>query len=221
MKLLLQAILKYLTGLGLVATLLFLPAGSFRYMNGWLFLALLFLPILILGILLFIKAPELLEKRLRSKEKQPAQKRIVAILGLLFILGFAVAGLDYRFGWSHIPTWVVIVASLVLLISYGLYAEVVRENEYLSRTIEVQQNQKVIDTGLYGIVRHPMYGATLWLFLSIPLVLGSWWALLCFFPYCVIIVLRIVDEEKFLEENLDGYGKYKRRIKYRLIPFLW
>ena len=221
MKLLFNALTKYIIGFALVGALVFLPAGSFNYINGWLFIGLLFIPMLILGIVLFIKAPDLLKKRLGAKEKENTQKGVVALSGLLFIGGFVVAGLDYRFDWSNVPTWVVIVASVVLLVAYGLYAEVMRENAYLSRTIEVQENQKVIDTGLYGIVRHPMYAVTVWLFLAIPVVLDSWWSLLCFVPYIAIIVVRILNEEKVLEQGLEGYLDYKKRVKYRILPFVW
>jgi protein-S-isoprenylcysteine O-methyltransferase Ste14 len=162
-----------------------------------------------------------LEKRLDAKEKENTQKGVVALSGLLFLAGFIVAGLDYRFAWSHVPTWLVIVASVILLISYALYAEVMRENAYLSRTIEVQEGQKVVSTGLYGIVRHPMYAVTIWLFLSIPLVLGSFWSLLCFLPYPIIMAVRILNEEKVLTNGLDGYADYKKKVKYRLIPFIW
>ena len=221
MKLLFKALTKFVIGLLLIGALLFLPSGSLGYINGWLFIGLLFVPMLILGIVLFIKAPELLEKRLGAKEKENTQKGVVALSGLLFVGGFVVAGLDFRFGWSHVPTWVVTVASVVLLISYALYAEVMRENAYLSRTVEVQENQKVVDTGLYGIVRHPMYAATIWLFLSIPVVLGSLWSLLCFLPYPFVIIVRIRNEEKELETGLEGYADYKKRVKYRLLPFVW
>ncbi|MBQ2998890.1 MAG: isoprenylcysteine carboxylmethyltransferase family protein [Clostridia bacterium] len=221
MKLACSALVKFIVGLLFVGTLLFLPAGSFGYLNGWLFLGLLFIPMLLLGVVLLWKAPDLLRKRLDAKEEEKTQKGVVAISGLLFVAGFVVAGLDFRLGWSKMPWWVVIVASVVLLISYALYAEVMRENAYLSRTIEVQENQKVVDTGLYGIVRHPMYAVTLWLFLAIPLVLGSWWSLLCFAPYVVVIVVRIHNEEKVLEAGLDGYSEYKQRVKYRILPFLW
>lgn len=221
MKLLLSALTKFLMGILLVGALLFLPAGSLLYPNAWLFLGLLFLPMLALGVVLLIKAPALLEKRLNAKEKEGTQKGVVAISALLFLIGFAVAGLDFRFGWSQMPLWVVAVASVVLLVSYGLYAEVMRENAYLSRTIEVQEGQRVVDTGLYGIVRHPMYAVTLWLFLAIPVVLGSWWALLCFLPYVPVIIVRICNEEKVLTAGLAGYSEYKKRVKYRLIPFVW
>jgi protein-S-isoprenylcysteine O-methyltransferase Ste14 len=220
-KLLLSALTKFLCGLILVGVLLFLPAGSFAFMGGWIFIALLFIPMIVLGIALFIKAPELLQKRLGAKEKENTQKGVVALSGLLFLVGFIVAGLDYRFGWSHVPTWLVIVSSAILLISYALYAEVMRENAYLSRTIEVQEGQKVVSTGLYGIVRHPMYAVTIWLFLSIPLVLGSFWSLLCFAYYPILIVVRILNEEKVLTQELDGYADYKKKVKYRLIPFIW
>lgn len=221
MKLACSALIKFLVGLLLVGALLFLPAGSLYYPNGWLFIGLLFIPMLILGVVLLIKSPDLLKKRLGAKEQETTQRGVVAVSGLLFILGFVVAGLDFRFGWSSMPMWVVTVSSAVLLISYALYAEVMRENAYLSRTVEVQENQKVIDTGLYGIVRHPMYAVTLWLFLSIPMVLGSWWSLLCFAPYLAVIVVRIRNEEKVLEAGLDGYTDYKKRVKYRLVPFVW
>ncbi len=221
MKLACSALIKFTVGVLLVGTLLFLPAGSFSFLNGWLFLGLLFIPMLLLGVILLFKAPDLLRKRLGTKEEEKTQKGVVALSGLLFIAGFVVAGLDFRFGWSKMPLWVVSVASVVLLVSYALYAEVMRENAYLSRTIEVQENQKVVDTGLYGIVRHPMYAVTLWLFLAIPLVLGSWWSLLCFAPYVVVIVVRIHNEEKVLEAGLDGYSEYKKRVKYRIFPFLW
>ena len=221
MKLAMNALVKFTVGLLLVVLLLFLPAGSFAYPNGWLFLGILFIPMLFLGIVLLIKAPKLLEKRLGAKEKENTQKGVVALSGILFVGGFVVAGLDFRFGWSHVPVWVVSVSSAVLLISYMLYAEVMRENAYLSRTVEVQKDQKVVDTGLYGIVRHPMYAVTLWLFLSIPLVLGSWWSLLCFAPYILVIVIRIHNEEKVLEIGLEGYTDYKKRVKYRVLPFIW
>lgn len=221
MKLLFRALIKFITGLLFVAVLLFVPAGTFGYMNGWLFIGLLFVPIFILGIVLFVKSPELLEKRLDAKEKESTQKGVIVISGLLFLSGFIVAGLDKRFGWSHIPSWIVIAASVILLVSYALYAEVLRENVYLSRTIEVQENQKVIDRGMYGIVRHPMYAVTLFLFLAVPLVVGSWWSVLCFLPYIAVIVIRINNEEKVLEMGLVGYTEYKSRVKYRLLPFIW
>jgi protein-S-isoprenylcysteine O-methyltransferase Ste14 len=221
MKLALSALIKFTFGLALVGALLFLPAGSLAFFNAWLFIGLLFVPMLILGIVLLVKSPDLLKKRLDAKEKQNAQKGVVAISALLFLAGFIVAGLDFRFGWSHMPTWAVAVASAVLLISYALYCEVMRENAYLSRTIEVQNGQKVVDTGLYGIVRHPMYAVTIWLFLAIPVLLGSLYALLCFLPYIPVIVVRILNEEKLMSAELDGYEEYKKRVKYRLLPLIW
>lgn len=221
MKLLMKALVKYAAGLLLVGTLLFLPAGTFNYIYGWLFIGLLFIPMLSLGIVLYLKAPDLLEKRLGAKEQENTQKGVVAFSALLFVIAFAVAGLDFRFGWSHMPRTAVTIASALLLVAYALYAEVMRENAYLSRTVEVQENQKVVDTGLYGIVRHPMYAVTLVLFLSIPVVLGSWWSLICFLPYIAVIIVRIYNEEKVLETSLEGYTEYKKKVKYRLIPFIW
>lgn len=221
MKLFLNAFIKFTLGLLLVTALLFLPAGSFCYFNGWLFIGLLFVPMLILGAVMLFKAPHLLQKRLNAKETEKTQKGVVAISGILFLCGFIVAGLDFRFGWSAVPLWAVIASSVVLLVSYALYGEVMRENAYLSRTVEVQEDQIVIDTGLYGIVRHPMYAVTVWLFLSIPVVLGSWWSLLCFLPYVAVIAVRIRNEEKVLVEGLKGYSEYKKRVKYRLFPFIW
>lgn len=217
----LRAFLKFLVGMLFVGVLLFLPAGSLRYGGAWLFLALLFLPMLVLGAVLLIKAPALLEKRIGVKEKEGTQKGVVAVSGLLFFAGFLVAGFDFRFGWSRVPVWVTVAAAVVLVLSYALYAEVMRENAYLSRTVEVQKGQSVIDTGLYGIVRHPMYAVTVWLFLSIPLVLGSWYALLCFLPYPFVIAVRIRNEERVLTEGLEGYAEYKKRVRYRLLPFVW
>lgn len=217
----LQAIVKYLLGLILFSILLFVPAGTLHYWNGWLLISILFIPMLIAGIVLAVKNPELLQKRLSSKEKETEQKHVLLLGGLMFIIGFIVAGLDYRYQWFVLPRWLVFVSSAVFLLAYLLYAEVLRENQYLSRTIEVQENQKVVDTGLYGIVRHPMYTSTMLLFLSIPLVLGSLFAFLVFLIYPVIIVKRIRNEEEVLEKNLEGYIEYKKRIKYRLIPFVW
>jgi len=221
MKLALNACFKFILGLVLVGAVLFIPAGGFNYLNGWLFMALLFCPMLILGVVLLIKAPNLLKKRLNAKEKDKSQRAVVALSGLLFVAGFIVAGLDFRFGWSVVPTWVIVVASVVLVLSYALYGEVMRENAYLSRTIEVQENQKVIDSGLYSIVRHPMYAVTVWLFLSIPLILGSWWALICFAPYIIVIAVRIIGEERVLQAELNGYTEYQKKVRYRLIPFVW
>lgn len=221
MKLLLSALTKFLLGLVLVGALLFLPAGSFAFTGGWIFIGLLFIPMLVLGAVLLVKSPDLLQKRLDAKEKENTQKGVVALSGLLFLAGFIIAGLDFRFGWSHVPTWLLIVASVILLASYALYAEVMRENAYLSRTIEVQEGQTVVSTGLYGIVRHPMYAVTIWLFLSIPLVLGSFWSLLCFAHYPILIIVRILNEEKVLTAGLEGYADYKKKVKYRLLPFIW
>ena len=221
MRLLLNAIVKFLCGIVMVGALIFLPAGTLAYPNGWLFVAVLFIPILWLGVILFFKSPELLRRRLDGKEKEGAQKRVVGVSALMFLAGFIVAGLDFRFGWSRVPTWAIIVASVVLLLSYVLYVEVMRENTYLSRTVKVEEGQKVVSTGLYGIVRHPMYAVTIWLFLSIPIVLGSWYAFICFLPYPIIIIVRLLNEEKLLVKELDGYAEYKKNVKYRLIPFIW
>ncbi len=220
-QLLISALTKFFVGVVLMGVVLFLPAGTFNYPNAWLFLGLLFIPMLILGIVLFLKAPELLEKRLQSKEKESAQKGVVAISGLLFLGSFALAGLDFRFDWTNVPDWVVVIATIVLLASYVMYGEVMRENSFLSRTVEVQENQKVIDTGLYGIVRHPMYTATIFLFLAMPVVLGSFTAFVVMLLYPIAIVVRIGNEEKVLEEGLQGYAEYKKKVKYRLIPFVW
>ena len=221
MKLLFEAIVKFACGLLLVGLLIFLPAGTFCYTYGWLFAGLLFVPMLIAGFVMLFKSPEFLKKRLDAKEKQATQKGVLAFSGLMFIAGFIVAGLDFRFGWSYMPDWVVIAASLLFLIAYGLYAEVMRENAYLSRTIKVEEGQKVVDTGLYGIVRHPMYAVTILLFLMIPLILGSWYALIAFAFYPAIIVVRLKDEEKLLTRELSGYAEYKQKVKYRIIPFIW
>jgi len=220
-KLFFDALFKFLVGLVFVCLLLFVPAGDINFPNAWLFIALLFIPMLILGAVLFVVSPELLKKRLGANEKEKTQKRVVVFSALFFIAGFVVAGLDHRFSLSHIPTPFVFAASVVLLVSYALYAEVMRENAYLSRTVELQQGQKVVDSGLYGIVRHPMYAATLWLFLSIPIVLGSLWAFFCFLPYVAVIVVRIINEEKVLAEGLEGYKDYMKKVRYRLIPFLF
>ena len=221
MKLLINGIVKLLCGLLLVGLLIFLPAGSLAFANGWLFIGLLFVPMLILGVVLFIKAPQLLKKRLNAKEKEATQKGVVGLSALVFVGGFIVSGLDFRFGWSNMPTSIVIIASVIFLLSYVMYAWVMKENAYLSRTIEVQENQKVVDTGLYSIVRHPMYAATILLFLAIPVVLGSWWGLVIFLLYPPIIAVRIINEEKVLTQQLSGYSEYKEKVKYRLIPFVW
>lgn len=220
-KLFVNAIVKYLSGFILIAALLFVPAGSLNFIKGWIFIGLLFVPMLILGIFLFIKAPQLLEKRLSAKEKENTQKGVVIFSFLMFVAGFVTAGLDYRFGWSKIPFVVTVISGIVLLLSYGLYARVMKENAYLSRTVEIQNNQKIIDTGLYGIVRHPMYTVTILLFLSMPLVLGSWFALILFLPYPFVIAIRIKNEEKVLEAGLPGYCEYKQKVRWRIIPFVW
>lgn len=221
MKLLIEALTKFTCGLLLVGLLIFLPAGTLSYTYGWLLVGLLFGPMLIAGFVMLSKSPEFLKNRLDAKEKQGTQKGVVAYSGLMFIVGFVVAGLDFRFGWSKMPLWVTIVASALFLVAYALYAEVMRENAYLSRTIKVEQGQTVVDTGLYGIVRHPMYAVTLLLFLAMPLVLGSWYALAVFAFYPVIIIVRLKDEEDLLTKELPGYAQYKQKVKYRLIPFIW
>ena len=220
-KLFIQAIMKYIVGVLVVGLLIFLPAGTFSFFNGLLLMGLLFIPMFFAGIVLMIKNPGLLKKRLNAKEKLDEQGIVIKLSGLMFVSGFVVAGLDFRFQWLVLPISVPIIAAVVFLASYLLYAEVLRENTYLSRTIEVQDNQKVIDTGLYGIVRHPMYSVTLLLFLSMPLVLGSIYAFVIFCAYPFIIAKRIKSEELFLEQELDGYIEYKKKVKYRLIPFIW
>jgi protein-S-isoprenylcysteine O-methyltransferase Ste14 len=221
MKLLLSALTKLICGFLLLGALLFWPAGTFAYAGAWRFLALLFIPMLIMGTVLLIKSPSLLRKRLDGKEKQATQKGVLALSGLMFPAGFVVSALDFRYGWSTVPMWAVIAASVAFLIGYAMYAEVMRENAYLSRTIEVQENQTVISTGLYGVVRHPMYAATLLMFLPLPLILGSFWGLCAFALYPVILVIRIRNEEAVLRDGLDGYEAYTKKVKYRLIPFVW
>ncbi len=221
MKLLINALTKFICGLLLVGLLIFLPAGTLCYTYGWLLVGLLFGPMLIAGFVMLAKSPEFLKKRLDAKEKQATQKGVVALSGLMFIAGFVVAGLDYRYGWSRMAVAVTMIASVLFLAAYALYAEVMRENAYLSRTIKVEEGQKVVDTGLYGIVRHPMYMATILLFLMIPLVLGSWYALIAFAFYPAIIIVRLKDEENLLTRELPGYAEYKKKVKYRIIPFVW
>lgn len=220
-SLLIQALTKFLAGIVLVALLLFLPAASFAYWQAWLLMGILFVPMFFVGIILLLKSPDLLRKRLNAKEKDTEQKAVVAISGCLFLMAFIVAGLNWRFQWLLLPDWVVYAASALFVASYFLYAEVLRENAYLSRTIEVQDNQKVIDTGLYGIVRHPMYAATAILFLAMPLVLGSLPSFVIMLGYIPVIVKRIRGEESVLEEGLAGYKAYKKKVKYRLFPFIW
>ena len=220
-KLLVDAVKKTVAGIIMIGCLLFIPAGTMKYWNAWLFSAVLFIPVVIMGIALFFKAPGLLQKRLQEKEEQSEQKLVVALSALMFLGGFILAGLDFRFGWSSMPAYIVYGAAFIFLIGYGLFAEVMRENAYLSRTVEVQENQVVIDTGLYGVVRHPMYFATVLMFLAMPLVLGSWISFVVFVSYPFLLVKRIKNEEKVLEEGLEGYTDYKRKVKYRLIPFVW
>ncbi len=220
-KLFFTAIIRFIMGVILVGVLLFLPAGTFEYWNAWLFMGLLFIPMFIAGIIMMIKNPMLLKSRLDVKEKEKTQKYVILSSGLMFLTGFIIAGLNYRFSWIVMPKVIVIIASIIFLISYILYAEVLRENTYLSRTIKVQENQKVVDTGLYGIVRHPMYSITLILFLSMPLILGSIISFVIFLVYPVIISKRIINEEEVLEKELVGYKEYKKKVKYRLIPYIW
>lgn len=220
-QLLIQAFFKTGSGAILMGLLLFLPAGTVHYWNAWLLLAILFLPMLVVGIVLMRKAPDLLRKRLNTKETESDQITVIIGSSAMFVSGFILAGLDFRFGWLPLPRWVSIAAAVVFLIAYALYVEVLRENAYLSRTVEIQENQKVIDTGLYGIVRHPLYSVTLLLFLSIPLVLGSLISLVVFLFYPILIAKRIRNEEQVLEDGLAGYSEYKTRVKYRMIPFLW
>jgi protein-S-isoprenylcysteine O-methyltransferase Ste14 len=221
MKLLISALTKVTCGILLVGVLLFLPAGTLAYEKGWLFMGILFVPMLIAGFVMLFKAPDLLKKRLDAKEKQGDQKAVVAISGLMFIGGFVVAGFDHRFGWSCMPLAVTVAASVLFLAAYALYAEVLRENAYLSRTIKVEEGQRVVSTGLYGLVRHPMYAATILLFLMMPLVLGSWYAAIVFLVYPVLIIIRLTGEEKLLMKELPGYAEYRKKVKYRLIPFIW
>jgi len=220
-KLFFSAILKFIIGVALVGLLVFLPAGTLNFFGGWLFMTILFVPMFFAGVVMMIKNPKLLESRLDAKEKQTEQSVVVKLSGLMFIVGFVVAGLDFRFSWLPLPKTVSIIATVLFLLAYLLYAEVLRENTYLSRTIEVQEGQKVIDTGLYAVVRHPMYTATLLLFLSMPLVLGSLFSFVIFLSYPVIIIIRLKNEEIFLEKELEGYTEYKQKVKYRLIPFIW
>ena len=220
-NLLTQALIKFLAGIILTGLLVFLPAGSFAYWQGWLLMGILFIPMFLAGIVMLVKSPDLLSKRLNAKEKESAQKTVVALSGLLFIISFVTAGLSWRFNWWILPDWAVWIAAVLFILSYILYAEVLRENEYLSRTIEVQQGQKVIDTGLYGIVRHPMYMATIIMFLSMPLVLGSPISFIIMLGYIPVIAKRVRNKEIVLSEGLDGYKEYMKRVKYKVIPFIW
>lgn len=219
--LIVNALSKLLAGLGIIMLLLFLPAGTWCYWQAWLFIALLFIPMTLVGIWLLFRQPDLLAKRLNNKEKQTKQKSIVALSGVMFILGFVLCGLDARYAWSDIPLWLIICASVLFLLGYAMYVEVMRENAYLSRTIEVQEGQRVIDSGLYSIVRHPMYSATLLMYLAMPLILGSAWALLVLAIYPLLIIQRIRNEETLLAAELPGYTDYQQRIRYRLIPWIW
>ena len=220
-KLLIQAVIKFVSGVVLVGACIFVPAGSFAFMNGWLLMGVLFIPMFLAGVVMMIKNPELLKKRLQAKEGHHEQRLAVTYSGLMFLAGFIAAGLHFRFGWHTLPKSIVTVAAVVFLAAYLLYAEVLRENTYLSRTIEVQENQKVIDSGLYGIVRHPMYLSTLIMFLSMPMVLGSVLSLVFMLAYIPIIAKRIRNEEQVLEGGLEGYAEYKKRIRYKVIPFVW
>ena len=220
-KLFLQAITRLLLGTTLVGLLIFLPAGTICFANGWLLMVILFLPMFIAGTIMMFKNPALLKKRLKAREKQRQQKTVIKLSGLVFLLGFIVAGFTVRFGWYSLPKSAVAASLVVFISGYLLYAEVLRGNTYLSRIIEVQEGQKVIDTGLYSVVRHPMYSATLFMFLSMPLILGSLYSFFVFLLYPFIIAKRIKNEEEFLEKELAGYYDYKQRVKYRLIPFVW
>ena len=221
LKLFFQAVTKFVLGLLLIGLLLFLPAGTFDFWQAWLFIGILFMPMFVVGIVVMIRQPELLRKRLDANEQQQEQKWVVALSGLMFIAVFVVAGLSRRFGWYMLPDWAVYVATTVFLAAYAMYAEVMRENVWLSRTVEVQENQQVVSSGLYGIVRHPMYAATLLLFLSIPLILASPWSFAVMLLYIPIIAFRIRNEEQVLERDLKGYTEYKQRVRYKVIPFIW
>ncbi len=221
MKLFWSAVGKFALGAALVGALVFVPAGTMEYRQGWLFMGILFVPMFLAGIVMMAKSPELLRKRLNAKEKQGDQSLVIKLSGLMFVAGFILAGLSHRFGWLPLPDWVSYIAAGAFLFGYFLYAEVLRENAWLSRTIEVQEGQKIIDTGLYGIVRHPMYSATVLLFLAMPLVLGSIVSFLVFLLYPILIAFRIKGEEKLLEAELSGYGEFKKKVKYRLLPFVW
>lgn len=221
MKLLLSAITKMIFGISLIGAMLFLPAWTFNYFGAWLFIGVLFVPMLLTGLVLYIKAPDLLKKRLDFKEKEKTQGGVIALSGLMFPVAFVLSALDFRFAWSRVPMWVTVASAAIFVVGYALYVEVLRENAYLARTVEVQEGQKVISTGLYGVVRHPMYFATLLMFLPMPLILQSFWGLIPMALYPILIAVRIINEEKVLCEGLDGYQDYKTKVKYRLIPFIW
>ena len=220
-KLFFQALSKFLIGFIIICALLFIPAGTLDYPNGWLFIALLFIPMFFAGIIMLFKSPDLLRRRLNAKEEKDEQKTVILVSGIIFLLAFILAGLNFRFGWFKLPSIVIIIASVIFLLAYIMYAEVLRENEYLSRTVEVSENQKVVNSGLYGIVRHPMYTSTIFLFLSMPLVLDSIFSFIVMLVYPIIIIFRIRNEEKVLENELIGYKEYKEKVKYKLIPYLW
>lgn len=220
-KLAVQGLIKFFSGLVIVALLVFLPAGTLSFPRGWLFMGVLFVPMLAAGLFMLAKAPALLEKRLNARENESEQRSVIAMSGLMFMAGFIAAGLDFCFGWTHMPMWLTVLACVIFLLSYAMFGEVLRENEYLSRTVEVQQGQKVIDTGLYGVVRHPMYFATTLMFLAMPLILGSLPSFIIFLIYPFLLVKRIKNEEEVLESGLDGYSDYKKKVKYRLLPFIW
>lgn len=219
--LLTKAILFLLVGMLFVGFLVFIPAGTLAFPNGWLLMGVLFIPMLLMGVVMFFRAPDLLQKRLNHKEKQGEQKAVVSLSALMFLCSFVVSGLDFRFGWSAMPKWLIVLSAVLFLAGYAMYAEVLRENAYLSRTVEVQAGQKVISTGLYGVVRHPMYSATLLMFLSMPLILGSWWGLIIQLVYPALIIVRLQAEERLLVQELDGYAEYRQKVKYRLIPGIW
>ena len=220
-NLLLQSLKKFIGGFVIIGVLLFLPAGTLNYWNAWLFVTVLFIPMLFLGIVMLFRSPELLAKRLDAKEKVDEQKWVVTLSGIMFLAAFVVAGFNYRYTWHLLPNYLVWIGTLVFFLSYLMYAEVMRENAFLSRTIEIQENQKVVDTGLYGIVRHPMYSATLFMFLSIPIILGSILSFVIMLSYIPIIAIRMKSEEEILEEGLEGYKEYKQKVRYKVIPFIW
>lgn len=220
-KLFFQASTKFLFGLIIIFLLLFVPAGTLNYPNGWLFIALLFIPMFVAGIIMLIKSPELLKRRLDSKEEESEQKIVILVSAIMFFLAFVIAGVNFRFGWFTLPKTVVIIASAIFILSYVMYGEVLRENTYLSRTVEVSENQMVVDSGLYGIVRHPMYTSTIFMFLSMPLILNSPISFIIMLIYPIIIIARIKNEEKVLEDELEGYKEYEEKVKYKIIPFIW
>lgn len=220
MKLFSQALIKFLLSIILMSALLFIPAGTLNYFNGWLLIALLFIPMLIVGIITFVKSPELLKRRLNAKEGEDEQKMVILVSGITFLISFILAGLNFRFKWFELPETAITIASVIFLLSYIMYAEVLRENTYLSRTVEVSENQKVVDSGLYGIVRHPMYTSTIFLFLSMPIILNSIFSFIIMLIYPIIILFRIKNEEKVLERELKGYTEYKEKVKYKIIPFI-